>query len=805
MGQTEATMALLRTAVWQHRRSLWGYLGTHTTHAESGMAHVFDRESNPHHTTKDQVGLGHLENYPIAELIAEPRSDRYLDLQGAITMVTSKMGQALIFKTPIPLTPADKVTISTTQPLFSATGYRNAYDIPRAVRRWRVEDMNSDEYWDEETVTDTWVPSHRLKGSSEYRWSVCDVAEDGSRSQWAPWQECKTPAFHVDMPHVSDPDTTGQGSPIAPFFQTSAFSADSPQAEHERTLWTLYQGNDPTPVWSLDSPDAHLTSVSLPDRLLRPDTPYRMEVIHVGRNRGASDPGIREFSTRKVTVSTPYIGLRGQIEAAPPRPVFDIPPRFGVVGDQDTLERVELAMYQGDLLVWSDTYASEPGTVTYPTDLLLGTQYRLTARYVATHYGHSDVFERSFTTTTGGSRGYLSSVPRTPDVPTVSVVAEDNQWLDMRSRQFRSHRYGEVLWSIEVMDIDPFTITWAAALDAYLVLYVPRIGSHRLVVGQLSREGSWTDVLVGVNMPSGTVVSEMVFHGVIDNTYRFSATTSKGVCYFYWEPAGPSKGATLLSLPDTVEAQGRFMTTFGTRWVAGLLLDTPGGPQPALLSHDTATNVTTVRSYPTTGAVSDWGYRTMVRDVVSGQVIVDRGDQSVRVGSNATMIDVWDLAPLGELPPFAGLRLSSTTSLVHRISNDIGFGAGGLVRYNSQGNPSELAQLVGPQGPCSVSSGALTADGQWRLHMTTPDGQDIYLQGFDYVRLTEGVIPDLVDYSWTKVDLNQLLHGPETATLLPGTVSMVGLPTLDSTALLDDLRFATTTPPEWDSLVGFHQ
>ena len=801
MGQVEATMAALRDTVRRHRRSLRHYLDTHTAFVEKGMAHGYNR-NNPHRVSKDQVGLGHLMNYPIADVPTIPDSDKYMDIEGAIAYVQQRLGQSQAFDVPNITSPMDGETVQSTRPIVEAWGYTNAYGIPRLYREWRLISIDTGETITAQTQTDHWAMDQFLTDNSQYKLSVRDVATDHSASKWSAWSYFTVPVFSVDAPVISSLEPDLNEASLSPTFMTSEFSADSPDAVHQETQWAIYEGNVPDPVWSLTSTASHLLSVSVPTRVLSPSTRYRLEVTHVGVERGASDPGVLMFQTRDVSVTSPIAELRGQDHAASLWPVFDVPPMFEVVGDDAQFVSMEASLYLNDILVWAETYAEEPLQIAPSVTLQYNSDYRLVLVYKAEHYGASDPFELTFTTTTGGSRGYLTDQPVSPVGDGYFAVNPSNTWLESRGNVLRAHTDGDTDWTLALSDTTIHGLAWSVAHDGFLVLYVPTVGSHRLVVGCLGIEGDWKAVLSGVDLPTGTTVDSMTFHGQIDGILRFSATTSSGVCYFTQDPVSGTVSAKLLTSPTGYTAEGRFSTVMGDRLISGLLLTTPTGPEIALMSYNTTTAALAVRTHTAASAITDWGYGITARDSVNGQLTVDRGDQVCRVGIDLSVLSIVDVARLGQAMPDSGMRSYDRSSLVRRTVADVGYTPAGVIKYTN-GTPVSIRSLVGVSDTCTVEHGSVGPN-ELRLAMKTPDDVRVFVNGFDYDELEGSPIPEMAGFAWEETDLTTMTRTSITPMPVSG-FQMVPLSTLDNEDLLIELYLSTTTSTPWETLSGFYQ
>jgi len=806
MGQVEAVMATLKNAVHHHRRSIWQYLDTHITFTELGEAHRHDF-INPHRVTKDQVGLSNILNYPIVDastVMDRSATDFYLDLESAVAYVQTRMNQSATFVTPGAVSPVNGVTLLTARPRLEATPYTNVYGIPRQHREFRITDADTGKTLFYSSDNDYLAIMTYLADATTYTWSARDVAQDGSVSKWSIPESFQVPSLLVNTPQITLLGADDQATNISPAFVTTPFEAGSSDAVHARTRWSIYQGTLATPVWELVSSVTNLVSVSVPSRVLMPNTAYRIEAVHEGKDRGPSDAGMLAFFTRPVTVTVPYATVQGQVTATSIWPVFDVSARFSVTGDTDEMDRLQANLYQGSRLVWADVFTQEPLRITPTLELAYGQSYQLELRYYSKYYGASEPYTLAFDTTTGGSRGYLADEPQSPTGVGYSAVTLDNQWLETRGKYMRSHFHGETLWALTVTNATVHGVSWAHALNAYLVMATHSDDNRQMFVGCLTTEGEWSDVLVGVDLPPDTGVSSMVYHGLIDGIYHFSADTTVGVCYFTHDPVGVVNQSYLVTPPANTTMSSRFLSVLNNTWVGGWSLQTPMGPRVGLFKLNKSESAVALiaKSFEATAAIQSWGYAVTQRDTVGEYLIVDRGDQSVRLNSSLNIIEIRNVSRyLGGVSDVALLDID-TTSLTRRSLDGIGYNGVGPVRLVN-GKADAVKVLTAASGDCVVQSGTIGVT-DIRLRMASPEGRPIYVNGFNYDYLTDAIIPDLAGYEWVEHTLHATDDAPYEFDYHTGfQVTPVSL--LDTEALLSELTSMTEESGAWEALFSFYQ
>lgn len=798
MGQVEAYMATLKNTVRRHRRSLRHYLDTFKTFTEKGAAHKHDR-NNPHDVTKEQLGLGDLENYPIAdssEAVSGSSDNRYLDLDGAITYVGNRLGQSASFEVPLAIQPAEGSVVMSTRPLLVAAPYSNAYGIEREKREFRLTNVDTGEVQILTSTTDNHQVLDYLTDDCSYVWSVRDIAKDGSVSLWSPEASFFVPTFSVNAPLVELLDDSVTDTSLAPVFVTNDFSTESTEGDHVSTVWTIYMGSDPDPVWTLTSNDAHLISVGIPPRVLSSGTEYRMEVIHVGGDRGASDPGILEFKTREVTVAQPIVSLRGIRQAASLWPIFDVPANFTVTGDVDEFLSLDASLYKGDVLVWSNSYDAEPLEVKPDVQLDFDESYRLELTYHAAVHGPSTVTTLGFTTTTGGSRGYMTTDPRDPVEGSQVALGAGGQWLEVRGQRLRSHAQGVVLWNIRMNGGVIHSISWSGALDKFIVTYVPPSGSHRIIAGLLSKEGQWSSILTGIDLPTGTIVKTVVYHGLIDQIHRFSATTTDGVVYFSHD----TTTTTRYLLPPTGHSiESGFFTAFGDQWVVGVSVSASGVYSSGLVSIDSLTGSTLVKDV---GTMGDWGQVVSDRNPQQGFASIFRGDQTVKINNSLNILEVTGHSLVSGQESDVNLRYRNPTILTRSTVSDIGFSGIGPTKFLG-GVPVEVQRLSGPTEDAGLESWYPGVN-EVSLVVSTEADTTLFITGFEYEQLDSGVIPELSDHDWVRSGIHSTTIVPPTTTTVSG-YSTVPVPLLSAGSALAELTNLTQTDSQWESLIHFYQ
>lgn len=798
MGQVEAAMATLRDTVRRHRQTLRQYLDTYTTFTEKGAKHKHDR-NNPHNLTKEQLGLGDIENYPIADAhdaLNGESGDRYLDLEGAISYTGHRLGQSSAFATPTAINPFNGNVVQTTRPLLEASSYFNAYGLVRSRREFRIVNVNTGEKKVIPTTDNNYQIMDYLPDASEYVWSVRDIAEDGSVSLWSTESSFFVPAFSVNAPTVELLDEDISAVSLRPVFVTGDFSTESSEGEHDSTLWAIYSGADPVPVWSVESNDAYLISVGVPTGVLSPDTEYRMEVIHVGSDRGPSDPGILVFTTREVSVAQPVSSLRGIPQATSLWPVFDVPSNFSVTGDTDEFLSLDASLYKDDTLVWSKSYDEEPLEIKPDVQLDYASNYRLELKYQAAVHGASNPTVLTFTTTTGGSRGYMTTTPRNPVEGSQAALGTNGRWLEVRGQRLRSHAQGDVLWNFRMNGGVIHSVNWSDDLDNFIVTYVPPSGSHRIIAGLLSKEGQWSGILTGIDLPTGTVVKEVVYHGLIDQIHRFSATTDDGVLYFSHD----TTTTTRYLLPPTGHSiEGGFFTAFGDQWVVGVNVSASGVDSSGLVSINSLTGSVLVKGMSTMGG---WGQVVSDRDPQQGFATIFRGDQTVKINNSLNILEVTGHSLVSGQESDANLRYRNPTILTCSTVSGIGFSGIGPTKF-SDGVPVEVQRLSGPTEDAVLESW-YPGMNEVSLVMSTEADTTLFITGFEYEQLDSGVIPELSDHNWIRSGIHSTTIAPPTTSTVSG-YSTVPVPLLSVGSALAVLTNLTQTDSQWETLIPFYQ
>lgn len=277
-------------------------------------SHLVDGE-NPHTTTVSEVGLGNIQNYPVASEV-EGRdavaADRYLDLQGAHAFVRTKMSPMSGVHVPTVLLPTEGTTLATRKPELSATGYSEFWGEARHSREFEIAAQGSsfsNIVWSGTANADSIIVDQDLEGDTDYEWRCRDIPEHGLPGGWSaagrftvPLIEITTPDLHTLS--VSDVSLVDMEITTDPFASTI-------QDTHIATTWRLLrkEGTELILEWESVEDTVNLTSIILDHAPLEPDTDYVVRGIYHGEVIGASSAGELAFKTVNAYIEAPIVAI----------------------------------------------------------------------------------------------------------------------------------------------------------------------------------------------------------------------------------------------------------------------------------------------------------------------------------------------------------------------------------------------------------------------------------------------------------------------------------------------------------------
>lgn len=203
-------------------------LGRMRTKLKSHLDHAFDQiveqqahtriSTNPHNTTKDQVALGKVENYPVVtvqELNAGDRTDRYMtpeSLSVAWDIHATTLTPISTIRAPLHLTPVDGAVEISVTPTLSATSF--AYDdtlsLTLGKREYQVDvtagDFSTPIHIGESASDRPYtVPGGDLLSGQPVKWRCRDVSTDGTVGGWSTPTEFKTKEGAINPPTLGVP------------------------------------------------------------------------------------------------------------------------------------------------------------------------------------------------------------------------------------------------------------------------------------------------------------------------------------------------------------------------------------------------------------------------------------------------------------------------------------------------------------------------------------------------------------------------------------------------------------------------
>lgn len=366
--------------------------------SEETAEHRYSR-GNVHGTTKEKMGVLHLENYGIAtpDIIESGTSnEHYVDLEG-VDHYTRNVGieNSVVF-VPTIISPKDNADLNQLAPQLIAGTYKHLFNIERALRKFEIEDTNTGEVvFEGGSDADSLTLEENLSPSTPYRWRCKDVAVDDTESLWSTWEYFSTLDMYVLTPNlVSSSDPTN--SDLTFTLTTDPFGANNYTDEHVSTTWIITQGN--TTVFESIDDVTNLTELNIGPGVLLPNTFYTVTVYHTGKDLGKGGSKSINISTLNAYIEKPTVAVSGGSNAAFVVPLLTIS-AFSPVGFSDEFEERRVIIYdEQDSIIWQANQFTSEQSVKVDVRLEELSNYRLEVSYKGKYLGWSENTTLPFTT-----------------------------------------------------------------------------------------------------------------------------------------------------------------------------------------------------------------------------------------------------------------------------------------------------------------------------------------------------------------------------------------------------------------------
>ena len=343
---------------------------------------------------------------------SEVATKRYVDTVAAGGANPDNPGSIL---PPVAITPnAD--SLATSQTVFTATPYRNAYeDNKRKERVFEIKKL--DDTWEDGPVirhranVDSFSLGEdtRLENNTRYEWRCMDVSEWGYTSQWSNVQEfvtgkeyfVKTPSLTVSTP-ISE----------TPTLKATAFAVSTGTDEHVSTDWRIVDQAGET-VWE-ELNNKSLLEITVPAKILKRSTLYTFMVRFNAKEYDSSDWATVNGTTEDDFghVNEPVVTVSGYPDAISVTPVLT-GGEFSVTKGSDTHIATDWIIYNISQteVVWSSTNdATNLTNIQVGAELEVDTSYILNVRYKGNRCGWSEPASVTFTTTSAPAAGITTPV-----------------------------------------------------------------------------------------------------------------------------------------------------------------------------------------------------------------------------------------------------------------------------------------------------------------------------------------------------------------------------------------------------------
>lgn len=819
MSKTREAFQALLNRLKGHVDGQRAYLRTLRHFTENGAKHRIE-ETNPHGTDKSHLDLGELHNFPIAlpgEVGVREMDDLYVDLEGAVSFVKSKAGSSLIFLRPTGEYPVGGEIITTNRPELKGSPYGNAYGLARKHRLFSlVNTATGDEVRFTWVGDDFQVPMDLVDGIT-YRWQCADVATDGSMSAWSEPQSFQVPEFRIVSPTLELVDDDPAATSLSPHFKAGEFQVPGGFSDtHVQTDWLLKDQFGAT-VYELTSHAPFLTELKLPLGSVAPGETFVLTVHYHGEERGKSNPGVFTFTTKTVTVNQPSVTIRGELDNADLRPVFDIGP-FDVVGSSDTFEALEVQIFElTGQLAWSILVTNGNRVITVGRTIDYGESYRLEARYKAERFGWSEKTVVNFTTTVGSFYGHITDATVPSTLPDHWAADTLDRWLVLDGDRWMYRENGTQLWKKKhtggQWTIERFV--WVAELQRFVVIVHPQTERHLAYIVTLSNQGIWDQCLGVVRVSNDRPLSDPKIHGLVDRqvlmSWTFTDSQGRGqVLYAAYRIIHADLIAW--SLNDSVpnrQTRGFFTVMNGefygalnvdyedqngevTTSTAGVWRHTPATGTLYISTQNWAPGDDTSEMLP-----RDLGLAVYRRRPAEGTFVVSSGDHAVEINRNLVPLRRWAFeavlpggryANLAENPDHP-IHLGNRVRERHGVN--IAACHGGLLKLDEDFNPIEIKALVSPVDQAEFVPG-IPGYRNYRLLVNFPSVQRVaYIDDVDYETIPDGDTFTLqAEYYWDKATVQQVSLPSGS---FPGTAGLWVLNALvtEDPSVIEDLNATT--------------
>lgn len=525
---------------------------------QQSAGHLID--VNDHHeTTKEQVGAGNIENYPVANslIIAEgTSSEHYVDMEGAIQYIRNNLNVARIVVTGDPISPIGGVGLNTLKPKLRGGSYVNGYGIPRDHRHFQLRkaaDTWDNAVLDVEINADDLVLPSNLENTTDYVWRYQDHAEDGEKG---PWKEAD---FRIQYEIVLTPTITIPGgateASVRPTFVGSPFEVSTGSDTHTSSVWTLY-----------DAQGAVVETKTISTGNLREWTPstvldivsdYAVELYYTAASYETSGTAREEFTTRDAQPNPPII----TIPNAPTGP-------FSIAIRWDNTDPVDLDTHQSSSLeLFSDSQFTNKvfeihDTEGQKTSVQINNLADLTTYYVrAKVYGPVTGYSswRSASFTTGVMEGQATEFEESGDVD-LYAGAGDGQNSALGGGLSQSPMQPYLLYR------NPQGVLWSQKMEGLVdegaIEGVAVIGSRIIAYG--NQETPKTPFVVCLNKVDGSVLWVKYVETVHNLTLTGIAAATAGDYVFLSGYSNQFNGTGQDA--ESAIAMGLSLTTGEHRW-----------------------------------------------------------------------------------------------------------------------------------------------------------------------------------------------------------------------------------------------
>lgn len=309
MSRVEDITRALSDSFQEYDESLRRRLGDLRDGQTDTSDHLID-VNDDHQVTPEDVGLGHIENYPIATtFVIDEQTDpnQYVDLQGAIHYIRTNLNLGQIVDSGDPISPIGGMDVNNLRPKLRGGAYFNAYDIARKHRRYQLVLASGD--FDAPlldvvvTTGDDLVLGSDLNNLTEYKWRYRDVSVDDVEGPW------KVGEFRAAYEIVLTPTLTVQGgtnsTSLSPVFIASPFTVNTGTDTHASSVWTLYDALGAV-IETHTKTTGDLTTWT-PSTVLEIVTEYRAEVYYTADNYEQSGVAEVTFETTDGIIEVPSV------------------------------------------------------------------------------------------------------------------------------------------------------------------------------------------------------------------------------------------------------------------------------------------------------------------------------------------------------------------------------------------------------------------------------------------------------------------------------------------------------------------